>query len=202
MRVLIVSEGKHELGDEGVTGALETLVRRVIDGPCDCDVRRVKDRVLHGSVHGKGGGLFKKAIRWVLYANQNGYDGIVLVIDQDGDPQREQQLADAQAHLKLTPLPRALGVAIMTFDAWMLADESALSAVLGHHVDRQPDPETMRDAKGTCNRLRDQSESTVGLTHLYSEIANKVDLSTLAERCPRGFGPFAERLRQMARGIA
>jgi hypothetical protein len=74
--------------------------------------------------HGKGQGYFKKALRWILEAERRGYDALVLVIDQDNTPERVQEINKAQNDQRVT-LRRALGVAIRTFDAWMLADEQA-----------------------------------------------------------------------------
>jgi len=198
VRLLIVSEGKHELGTPERAGALETLVRRLIGHPCACDVLKVSDPALRGRFHGTGPGYFKKALRCVLHGAENGYDGVVLVIDQDDQPERRRQLADAQDHVTLAALP--MGVAVVTFDAWMLADERALSNVLGHPVQRQPDPETIRDAKAACAALRDLARSDLSISGLYAELAEVIDLIALTDRCAVGFAPFAARVRQMGRG--
>lgn len=192
MKLLIVSEGKHEL-----TAALPTIVSRLTGIVEHFKVMKVSDPPLR--VHpAKGPGCFKKAVRCLLYATENGYDALVLLIDQDDQPDRRRQLSDAQDQLRLTTIPRAMGVAVVTFDAWMLADEQALSAVLSRQVQRQPDPERIRNAKAACAELRDAANSQLSLTVLYAELTKVIDLTVLASRCPSGFEPFAHRLRGMA----
>lgn len=192
MRVLVISEGKHEL-----TGALETIVRRLAEIAGQLDQLKVSDRALRVH-HAKGPGYFKKAVRCMLYATERGYDAVVLLIDQDDQPDRKRQLSDAQDDMRLSAIPRAMGVAVITFDAWMLADEQALTQVLSHPVQRQPHPERTRDAKGTCAALRDEAASDLGLTDLYAALAAEVNLGVLENRCPLGFQPFAYRVRRMA----
>ncbi len=192
MRILIVSEGKHE------KRALPTLVRRQAAQELDHEWDRVSRDDIH--VHrGRGDGFFKRAIRWMLEAQSRGFDALVLVIDHDGDDSRIGQLDQAQAS-ELTAVGRALGVAVRTFDAWMLADEQALSQTLGHHVDRQPDPETIRDPKSTCEMLRGSSSTELSLSELYAALAEQADLAMVEARCPRGFAPFAGRVRNL--GVA
>jgi hypothetical protein len=190
MKLLLVSEGKHEL-----EGALANLVLRA-SHRWDIDSMRVTDLRLR--VHaGKGPGYFKKALRCVRYAQEQGYDACVLVIDEDGDTQRHRLLHQAQDDFSVTTLPRALGVAVRTFDAWMLADEHALSRCLHRVIERQPAPEAIRDPKGACAQLRDRSGIDMGLAAMYATLAGLVDLKTLEERCPVGFGRFSSRLRAL-----
>jgi hypothetical protein len=196
VRLLIVSEGKHELG-----GALETIVRRLTGIADPVDVLKISDRVVR--VHaGKGPGYFKKAIRCLLYAEEHRYDAMVLLIDQDNQPERRRQLSDAQGDIRHSSLPRAMGVAVVTFDAWMLADERALTVVLSRPVQRQPDPEDIGNPKGACVGLRDQAESDLSLSVLYHGLSQIIDLEVLSNRCPKGFEPFAVRAREMAQQVS
>lgn len=195
MKVLIVSEGNHELA-----GALETIVRRVTGITAPIDLLKVSDPAVRVH-HGKGPGYFKKAIRCLLYAAERGYDALVLLIDQDDQVDRRRQLSDAQDDLRLGTIPRAMGVAVITFDAWMLADEQALTKVLSRPVQRQPDPERIRDAKSACVALRDEAGSALSLTDRYAELASEIDLNVLESRCPLGFEPFARRAQQMAKQL-
>lgn len=192
MKLLVVSEGKHELA-----GALELIVRRFTGITDSFDLLKVSDPALRVH-HAKGPGYFKKAIRCLLYAAERGYDALVLLIDQDDQVDRRRQLADAQDHIRLAPIPRAMGVAVMTFDAWMLADERALSAVLSRPVPRQPDPERIKDAKSACAALRDEAGTGMSLADFYAALAERIDLDVLVGRCPLGFEPFARRLQAMA----
>ena len=138
----------------------------------------------------------------MLHAQKHGYDAMVLLIDHDNQRERKQELSKAQDDLRATIIPRAVGVAIITFDAWMLADEKALTLALGAPVQRQPDPETTRDAKAQCAKLRDDCDSNLSLTELYSQLSENIDLELLAERCSAGFRPFSERVRGMAAQVS
>lgn len=190
MRVLLVSEGTHE-----ESGALEALVRRVVPRIDQCQWARVSDRRFQVQP-GKGGGLYKRVLQWILEARRSGFDALVLVIDEDGHRERIRDLDQAQAEVERTyHLPRALGLAIRSFDAWMLADESALTGVLQCSIQRQPSPEDNRDPKSSCKTLRDSSGTEIALRDLYAKVALCVDLQRLSERCPKGFGTFAARLR-------
>ncbi|MEW6250280.1 MAG: DUF4276 family protein [Planctomycetota bacterium] len=187
---MIVSEGRHEAG-----GALETLVRRLAShrslGTCD------HDRVANPRIHthrGRGQGFFKRAVRWLLTAQERGYEALVLVVDEDGRRERRQEISDAQDSTT-DAIRRALGVAIRTFDAWMLADEQALSRALDRVVDTQPAPEAIGDPKQVCANLLSSSTVECTLTEMYAAIASHADLGRIATRCPDGFAPFAARVR-------
>ena len=197
MKILLVSEGRHELGDNQNAGALEVLVRRIVGS--GVELRVETDRVSSRAVRthaGKGKGFFKRAVRWTLEASRRGYDALVLLIDEDRMNDRVRQLDDAQL-CELVKLPRAIGLAIHTFDAWMLADETALASVLRCPVERQPDPESVRNAKERCRSLLEASGSPYSQSRLYADAAGKVDLRKLKERCPRGFKPFAARVSNL-----
>ena len=195
MRVLLVAEGQHERGKEDRDGALETLVRRLHQDITHCDLDRVSRKDIHAH-HGKGQGYFKKELRWIREAEKRGYDAIVLVIDQDNVPERVQEITNAQ-NAQLVTLRRALGVAIRTFDAWMLADEQALTRVLGYAVSPQRSPEDVSDAKGVCTQLLDKSPMAVSQSEFYAFVAREADMSTLTRQCPKGFAPFAQRVSSL-----
>jgi hypothetical protein len=190
MKVLLVSEGKHEL-----SGSLESLVRRLSSHTLDVH----HDRVSRSDIHthsGKGQGFFKRAIRWLLEARKRGYEAIVLVIDEDGHAERASELSEAQQYSSVE-FPCAFGIAIPTFDAWMLADERALTTVLGREIRRQPAPESLTNPKQICNDLCASSGTDISLSQMYAQIAQACVISRLEERCPKGFGTFAVRVRQL-----
>lgn len=190
MQALIVSEGPHESG-----GALEALVTRLATSGLRCEHDRVACRDIHAH-HGRGQGYYKRAVRWLREAEKRGFDALVLVIDEDGRSERVKQFTEAQGYEHVS-LPRALGVAIRTFDAWMLGDERALTAVLGCQVPRQPTPETIVHPKRTCSELLRQADCAMTQREMYSAVATAADIETLEERCPRGFAPFARRVRAL-----
>jgi len=190
MKVLVVSEGKHEQA-----GALQSLLRRLSGDQAIFAFDRVSSSSIH-AFHGKGGGCFKRALRWLLEAEKRGLDALVLLIDQDGQNDRSEQIRDAQDS-SLSQLPRAMGVAVRTFDAWMLADEAALADVLGCPVARQAEPETIRDPKQVCAGLLMNSRNQMAQSQMYARIAQRFDIAVLGSRCPSGFRPFAERVSRV-----
>lgn len=194
MKLLLVSEGKHELGVAGERGALQILVERLLE--CDCQIitRKVSDPTVI-TEKGKGEGMFKRFVAWVKHAARSGFDAIVLLIDEDGDLNRQRQIEDAQSST-LVPFPRALGLAIRSFDAWILADQVAMSTVLGRNVDRQPDMESLRDPKSVCDSICDRQ---FALSEFYALVANAANLAELESRCAEGFAPFAARVRNLPR---
>jgi len=188
MRVLVVSEGEHEQ-----SGALNNLLKKLGGGQADFESKDVSK--IH-AFHGKGSRLFKKAITCLRLAVNEDYDALVFLIDQDGHNERIKQIQQAQEH-PLESLPRALGVAIKTYDAWMLADEQALSQVLGYTIPTQPNPEKANDPKQKCKKLHDESNSAISLRDMYAAIANLIDIDTLSNRCPKGFKPFAQKVKKI-----
>jgi hypothetical protein len=190
MRVLLVAEGASEL-----SGALEALVRRLGLADAEINTDRVSNNKIHAH-HGSGRGFLKRALRWMLHAQDTGHDALVFLIDEDGHSERQQEIADANDRTEAY-IRRALGVAIKTFDAWMLADEKALSQVLCTHISRQRAPEAASHPKETCSQLFIDSGQSISASELYAEIAKVIDLEVLSERCPRGFGLFAGRVQNL-----
>jgi len=90
-----------------------------------------------------------------------------------------------------------MGVAIRAFDAWMLADERALSEVLGRNVNRQADPETIANPKDVCAGLLDESQARISQSEMYARVSCKINIDILCDRCQSGFRPFATRVRNM-----
>jgi hypothetical protein len=196
MRVLVVSEGEHEQG-----GALENLLRRLGGREAQFVFDCVQRDDIHAH-HGRGPGYIKRALRWLKEAKRREVDALILLVDQDKpEYRRSEQVRQAQeyCHPKVPAfnLPRAMGVAIKMFDAWMLADEKALTEVLGCTIARQRDPESIRDPKGVCARLLANGQNPMAQRDMYAEIARRVDIDILCSRCPKGFRPFAGHVRYM-----
>jgi hypothetical protein len=190
MRVLVVSEGKHEK-----SGALENLLKRLGGTHASFEYDRVSNNTIH-TFHGKGKGYFKRAIRWLKEAENRQVDALVFLIDEDGKSERIEQIRDAQDSIISQP-PRALGVAIRMFDAWILADEKALTRVLGHNINRQADPETIRNPKQVCKTLLLESSIQISQSEMYAKVSYELDLDILCDRCRSGFKPFATFVRKI-----
>ncbi len=198
MNILIVCEGQSEGFTEKAegewVGALPLLVRKIGNVEFSHTLKKVSDRTV-SRLHGTGNGYFKRSLEWMREAKKGGYDAIVLVVDQDDKPERVREVARAQEDMTMFTIPRALGVAIRTFDAWVLADEVALSQVLGKTVQTQPAPEEIPAPKKTCEGLLAEHESALGLASLYAAVAEKLRLPVVVKRCPHGFEPFTNRVR-------
>jgi hypothetical protein len=199
MRVLVVGEGKHELGTEhsGFNGALVELVRRLLP-EAELEARTVRqlNKQLHApAIRGRHGVYEKRALQWLKQASEENFDALVLVVDEDGHTDRHDGFSRTQASAKWT-IARAFGVAVRTFDAWMLADETALAKVLNRTIDRQPDPESLSKPKPHCLELFGGDAGEPSL--LYSQIAKCCNLDILTNRCVRGFAPFCERVKSIA----
>ncbi len=188
MKALIVCEGRHES-----EGALTALIRRLAGPKLEYETDRVSRQDIHAH-HGKGNGYKKRAIRWLLEAQKRGFDALIFLIDQDHCPERRQQINEAQEQ-ELGVARRALGVAVQTFDAWMLADEKTLTKTLNYSVSRQSDPETISEPKIVVAELLAGSAVCLSQHEIYRAIMETADISLLTERCPLGFAPFAERVR-------
>jgi hypothetical protein len=95
-------------------------------------------------------------------------------------------------------------------EAALLADETALRIAIGEpSIECQPDPESLvsrdeqsdKNPKGRLQRLilrTPVGAHSPDFTALYAEIARLARLSILEERCPTGFGQFAEQVREVA----
>ena len=190
MKVLVVSEGKHEQA-----GGLEGLLKRLGGTRAFYEFDRVSNSRIH-AFHGKGPGYFKRAIRWLKEAESRQVDVLVLLIDEDGRRERVKQIRDAQDFF-MSRFPRAMGVAIRTFDAWMLADEKTLTEVLGYQVNRQPDPESIRNPKQVCADLLAKSQNQMSQSEMYARVSSEIDVDILSDRCQSGFKLFATSVRRV-----
>ncbi|MCH8118251.1 MAG: DUF4276 family protein [Planctomycetes bacterium] len=190
MRVLVVAEGKHEL-----SGALESLLKRLGGDNAVFEFDRVSNKSIH-AFHGKGKGYFKRAFRWLKEAEKKGADALIFLIDEDDKRERIEQIQEAQDSL-LSQLPRAMGVAIRMFDAWMLADEKALTEVLGDNINRQSTPETIRNPKQVCAKLLEDSQIQISQSEMYARVSCKINIDILCDRCQSGFKPFATYVRNI-----
>jgi hypothetical protein len=195
--VLIVAEGEHELAGGTADAALPILVKRLLGDGVDLRPTSKRIRELSGYVHpGRGNPLARKFIGIMRLAERQGFDAVVVLIDQDDDVTRHQSAAIAQ-ETQYTLLPRAIGIAVHTFDAWFLSDHKALSDVLCTTIPLQPTPERLTDPKSVCQSLTTVATNDCRLRDLYSMIAAVADLNIMKQKCPKGFGVFAERVANL-----
>ena len=195
--VLIVAEGEHELSGGTADASLPILVKRLLGDGVDLRPTPKRIRELSGHVHpGRGNPLARKFIGIMRLAERQGFDAVVVLIDQDDDLTRHQSALIAQ-ETQYTLLPRAIGIAVRSFDAWFLSDNAALSDVLCTTIPMQRTPEKLTDPKSHCQSLATLSTNDCRLRDLYSMIAAVANLNIMKEKCPKGFGVFAERVANL-----
>ncbi|MBN2497486.1 MAG: DUF4276 family protein [Deltaproteobacteria bacterium] len=189
MKIRVVGEGTRDVSTPGKhRGALCVLVERALGVP---EWVVLEGRTLP-RLHGRGG-ITEKAKLAVTAAA--GYDGIVVVVDNDGAPPSERIQAlrkGAQAAKSATPC--ALGLAIQEFEAWMIADEKALQSGLRleRPVKRQKKPEEIRDPKKVLNEIAGRRVTGEEL----ARVSREIDMESLRKRCPKGYGRFEEELKE------
>ena len=174
------------------------MVSRVLGGNHEFEADRLANSPVR--VHGKGRGYEKKAIRWLMVAQKRGYDALIPLVDRDENMDRESELKIAQQYptaIGDKHLPRAMGVAVEMYDAWIFADEQALSRVVGAIIQTQQAPEAIAKPKEHLRMLLQREASRPPYAKLYSDVAGEIDLERLRLRCPAGFGTFAQRIEEM-----
>jgi hypothetical protein len=198
MRALFISEGPHEgnLADERPQ-ALRCLVQRVLPSQVSYEWLNVRDLPRGNPLPGKGGGHFKLALKALWHATREQFKAVILVTDADGNRERITQFQQAQESDRFA-VPRAFGIAVEEFDAWLLADHQALSQVFQRSVSMQRSCESTRHPKETCRELMKQHEWTGSQSELYEAVCQCADLQVVANRCPLGFAPFLDRLQGRA----
>ena len=209
-RVLVFGEGPHEIGRKVDTElsceelpALPRLVHRFADEPKSATYvcRRFKDV---RAVHGKGRKFTTKVIRAMRQAQRDGFLGAVIVMDRDRQPDRERidalrQGRDAADDAGCPPC--AVGTAVETFDAWMIADADGIKTAGGDPTKAPPNPESL-DAKAGPRHPKDVAHDVFGaaegsgLGEKYAHVAREADLTTLERNCPKSFAPFAKEVRE------
>ncbi len=142
-------------------------------------------------------------VGWLMYAYKNKFDAIVLLVDRDGEADREDEISEAQDYNDQGKLqfPRAMGAAVEAFDAWIFADEQALSKVLGVTIHTQPEPESIPNPKEHLNKLVKGATGKTADAKLYANVAHTIKVDRLKKQCPKGFGEFAHRLEQLKRQL-
>jgi hypothetical protein len=211
LRVVLYAEGGRDLGaattqvapgqalPEDALGPAHFLVRRSIE-----ETRRIPEaairfeaplRTPRGIVAQGSHLLDRKTLRqlltWVHPARRP--DLAVVLVDADGDTDRRRALVEVVADLPMHPV---IGVARQEFEAWLVADASAVRAAIGRAFDLPEDPERLppREAKqrldaalgGSATPLAQHREKRL-------QIAQGCDLAILRRRCA-AYREFLEAL--------
>lgn len=204
--VLVFGEGKHELGDElGVAltaeqlPALPRLIHRLLGEPENVRYTCEPLKALPAA-HGSGRKFAKKTAAAVRRAQDNGFTAVVVLIDRDRQPDRDRlgALTEGRSHVEGVQYPPcAVGAAVEALDAWMITDGAAVKAVGGNAARCHPSPESMDGTEQTGNHPKVRATEILGkgLGEKYAAIAGVVNLELLEKRCPKGFKPFADDVR-------
>jgi hypothetical protein len=204
----VFGEGKTDFGDDVGTqppdkGVVPILVHRLCDRPAQLVVKRRAYAFLQGK------GLSQKVCFAKRQACYNRSAGAVFVMDSEGDEKdrrmRHRELTSGRDR-GLPGFPMAIGVAQPCIEARLLADGRAIGRALG--VTPAPsvpeDPEALpapnRDRK--LNPKAVLANLGVGSAAEKDAVAGAMnDLDLVSQRCPRGFAPFAEEVRQYIRPL-
>jgi hypothetical protein len=217
LKVLVISEGPHELGhkhdvflDDGELPALPILVRRLVEARVAMSFTcrplktvgkaRVND-IVKTTVEARAAGLARKVLQGLTEAKIDGFDAVVVLIDRDGDPDSKRLVPlqrGRDSHWARIPVC-AVGTAVETFDAWMIADPGAIEKAGGDKSKHRPDPEKLNGKEGTDKHPKDWAAKIFGggkgLGEAYATVAAHVDIEHLRKSCPKGFAPFADDVR-------
>jgi hypothetical protein len=212
VRLLICGDGKHELGQPGEhfrsddpnreLPALPRLVHRLLGEPPGFACQTMGWKDVTAAVHpGKGHAHTKKVIVAALQARKSGLDGMVVLVDRDRKHRSEtiEPLTSGRESPQCPQrLPIALGVAIETFDAWMICDGSAVAAAGGDQQHSHSRPENLRGSEDAPDHPKVRAALAFGgggLGAAYKRVAQLVRLDELEKSCPDGFGEFAKDVR-------
>jgi len=216
MRVAFLSEGATELAfapgarvDEAWRHdfLLKIIVERILDA--EGRIEPLEDERLPYLVGNPAGRLCRSAAPFVRECTLRGADAAVVVVDRDrGEPRRRlRALIDQRERLRHDPnrplaVPMAVGVAVETVEAWLLADEMRLCEVLGLSHPDQPmgSPEQLSGKPGEPDHpksvlnayfARDADGSREFLDRVVA-LGRMMDLDVVARRCPQGFAHFRD----------
>jgi hypothetical protein len=207
-RILVYCEGKNEHGrcwdKEHIgmdhPGALPKLVNKLLPDTTDWHFccrpwQKVK------APRGKGALLARKTMVAMQRGRLDEFDAVVIVMDRD---RKKSRLTDLTAgrekgsnDVSSPFVPCAIGVAVETFDAWMIVDGNAVNEAEGDGSNTHGDPESLDGKEDSGNHPKAWAKRIFGdaLTGAYTAVAQHVDVTMLQQRCPKGFGAFADDVK-------
>lgn len=181
---------------ESMLGAGHLLVRRTVAevaGRPDGAVRCVSPLRLRGRPHRGSDLLHRQHLRQLLtFADPRlRPDLAVVLVDEDGESNRLRDLRQAIDGLEQ---PSVIGVPIREFEAWLIADQMALSQEFGP-IATQPDPEQLPPgaAKQRLQQWASATQPSRNLRDLRAALASRADLERLRQM--RSFAHFRDDLR-------
>ncbi len=208
-RIAVYGDGRHELGRDlgrelspDSLPALPELVHRLLRSPSHLTYTP-KSFPAVPPVHGRGQKYARKAQQAIREAGRLQFAAVAILIDRDRQPdaKRIAPLRDGRDAMMYGGFPPcAVGMAVETFDAWMIADGKAAEAAGGDPAKSHPSPESLDGREGSGRHPKDVAAevfgSAKGFGGKYAVAAASVDLRGLEKACPKGFKPFADEVRE------
>jgi hypothetical protein len=219
VKVLFIGEGRHDIGDQGPNpyhprpgrGTVPALARRICTDIAPESVALAWREIRRFNPSAKKHGFPAKVPAAVLVAVRRfGCDATILVADRDGEAGRQTELEEGtnRARALFPGHPTAWGLAFESVEAWTLGAQDQIAEELGVDVQRvrQQFPrgvhvESLSEQSGKPeHRPKQLLERIAQLTYrrdcteFREAVAEKTDVAALAQACPQGFAPFAERL--------
>lgn len=206
MKLLVLSEGSRDVGgaDSAYEGAVRVLSRRVLEEREGRDVAEHEISAArlprpHTSTKGPAARLRLALAEMRAF----GCDSLAIVTDADGSTERlaawtAERKAVAQQHGEL---PVAIGVAVQTVEAWLLADETAMNALSPVPLcSALPSPESIWGPARTASHPKTILEGHLKSAQTrveapYDAIASRARLKHVEDRCP-SFAKYASELRE------
>jgi hypothetical protein len=218
MKALLVGEGPHDIGTptfapkpHPATGVLAILFKKVcphVNAECVGYFWReipILDRKKRKR------GWAARVTSDIVLSVQQGCEGTVCVVDRDQDSDRLPAMEEgrerglklvAEAHLA------ACGVAQESIEAWTLGAPTALSLVLGETIERILEhyrPADVEEFHENSGKVEKRPKSLIARiaaikwhdanTEFRQRVAEQTDIVELGRNCPKGFKPFADKLK-------
>ena len=203
MKIRFVGEGVSDIGGNGWVGVVPILTDKVLAAKLgEQPIFEIETKLLP-RFHQKRGYPAKAKLA-ITEAHRQDCAGVAIVVDRDGHRDRLKLLRQGREEAAAeVPISAAVGVAVETMEAWLLADEQAIGKVTGEVVERRQDPESLSGRRGSSNHPKDRlnallsrdSEENRTNQERLKLIAEETDVSEIEKRCPQGFGPYADEVR-------
>jgi hypothetical protein len=221
VKVLFIGEGRHDIGDANpdtyqprpAGGVVPALMRRVCPGVAGVSIALAWPEIRRFNPSAEKSGYPAKTSAAVLLATTK-FDcgGTVLVADRDTQASRESELEEGvmRARQLFPNHPIVWGSPVESVEAWTLGVPEKIAAELDVDVKlvkEQYPPgihvESLSERSGKVgHRPKRLLERIAQLKHrddsteFRQSIAERTDAAILEQACPKGFAPFAERLRK------
>jgi hypothetical protein len=200
-------EGKTDVGTGSqatppTTGVVPILVHQLCGRPTTMLAKRRSFAFLQGK------SLAQKVRFAKRQAFYNRSVGAVFVMDSEGDDRKRHKVLDELSRgreQEQVSLPLAVGVAQPCIEAWLLVDQEAIGRVTGHQPPQLPEnPESL---PAPCQSETNNPKAILSGWGVRSSaqkdaIAKAINgTDRLEERCPRGFGSFAQEVRKQIKPL-